>query len=196
MVTEAPQESPEPAPTPWYQEVWFVILLVLLALAILFVVLLFVLRQCGPRQPHIRQRMPLPPPGHKVPPDLFAVGTADARGLNAGPGVGVFNPAYSTPLPTPRRHHLAPPSPIPSISHSLNPDPNHVTPSYQAAHPAMVTSPRERGDGASGGEELELDLLHVPTQESGESDKDDNLSSCSFTSSFVTHRTVFTATHL
>ena len=77
---------PQKDSKPWYEEVWFIIVIVILALLLLFVIFALCLRRTGPREPYIRERMPLPPEHQKVPRDLYIIDASDGSVIDAVSG--------------------------------------------------------------------------------------------------------------
>ena len=50
----------------FYQEIWFIILLILIAILLMFLIVAFCLKQIGSRRPYIRERSPLNPSQRKL----------------------------------------------------------------------------------------------------------------------------------
>ena len=114
-VTELPLRE---VSLPVYQEVWFIVVVAILALVLLFIGIACCLRCTGHRMPYIRERAPLQPRQRKaiegmpyfdgnfissdIPPgSQYATSVHSGAGVAALPHVGYVNPAYS---------HLAGPS--------------------------------------------------------------------------------------
>ncbi|XP_076463865.1 usherin-like [Babylonia areolata] len=98
---------------PWYEEVWFIIVVVIVFLLLLFLIFAVCLRRSSPKDPYVRERMPLPPDQYKMPLDLYVIDAHDGSVIDAtisptmsgsgtlshGPGVGMINPAFDPTLP-------------------------------------------------------------------------------------------------
>jgi heme/copper-type cytochrome/quinol oxidase subunit 2 len=67
----------------WYEEVWFIIVLIIVGLLLLFILFAFCMRRSGPKEPYIRERMPLPEDHQKMPRDLFIIDPADGSVIDA-----------------------------------------------------------------------------------------------------------------
>ncbi|KAK7504941.1 hypothetical protein BaRGS_00003969 [Batillaria attramentaria] len=95
---------------PFYEEVWFIVVIIIVGLLILFVIAALCLRRSSPKEPYIRERMPLQSRDQKLPRDLFVIDAADGSVIDAnlppsamsvrstlyqGPGLGVINPAFA-----------------------------------------------------------------------------------------------------
>ena len=58
--TPAVTSAPEPKRVPqFYEEVWFIVLMILLGVLLLLVIFGCCVRHCGHRNPYIRERLPL-----------------------------------------------------------------------------------------------------------------------------------------
>ena len=67
----------------WYEEVWFIMVIIIAAILLLFLLFALCLRRAGPTQPFIRERMPLPPDQHKLPRDLYIIDAGDGSIIDA-----------------------------------------------------------------------------------------------------------------
>ncbi|KAH9519521.1 Usherin [Bulinus truncatus] len=64
--------------TPVYEEIWFIVLMCILALLILFIVLALCIRRTGSKKPYIRERMPLyQHQGNNLPRGLYVIDATD-----------------------------------------------------------------------------------------------------------------------
>lgn len=67
-----------------YQEVWFIVLMCILALVILFVLLALCMRCTGSREPYIRERMPLTRHDQRnLPRGLYVIDATDGSVIDA-----------------------------------------------------------------------------------------------------------------
>ncbi|CAG5115549.1 unnamed protein product, partial [Candidula unifasciata] len=77
--TPKPPAPASASATPFYQEIWFIALMCVLALIILFLILVICIWRCGSRRPYMRERMPLHQPSRDrlTRRDLYVVDSRD-----------------------------------------------------------------------------------------------------------------------
>uniref|UniRef100_A0A2C9JJ39 Usherin n=1 Tax=Biomphalaria glabrata TaxID=6526 RepID=A0A2C9JJ39_BIOGL len=117
--TLAPVAAEKSSSTPVYQEIWFIVLMCILALLVLFIVLALCIRCNGSNKPYIRERMPLHHNNDRtLPRGLYVIDAADGsiidglsprrrKHLYQGPGIGLVNPAFVNERMSPSRFSRA-----------------------------------------------------------------------------------------
>ncbi|GFO50464.1 usherin, partial [Plakobranchus ocellatus] len=120
--TSPPVSEEQSSDLEFYEEVWFIVLMCLIALLVLIIAIAFCVRRGGPSTPYVRERMPLAKEGNmqqtptdrvaglngerKAPRDIYVIDASDGRVIHANTlpemaqvthysGQGVLNPAFS-----------------------------------------------------------------------------------------------------